>query len=96
MSKAINLFYRKSRFDIIVALRGDTPPSAGLVIGLLVYCAIVALLGDTPPTAAPLKTPPPHTPTPPIEKKAWIECAPSAPNPDTQKHPTQKKEPSQG
>ena len=45
------LFYRKSRFDIIVALRGDTPPSAGVVIGLLVYCAIVALRWDTPPTA---------------------------------------------
>ena len=31
--------------------RRDTPPTAGLVIGLLVYCAIVALRGDTPPTA---------------------------------------------
>ena len=50
-----------------MALRGDTPPSAGLVIGLLVYCAIVALRGDTPPTAAPLKTPPRTPPTPP----AW-------------------------
>ena len=58
------LFYRKSRFDIIVALRGDTPPSAGVVIGLLVYCAIVALRGDTPPTAGIPNNSTPHTPHP--------------------------------
>ena len=58
------LFYRKSRFDIIVALRGDTPPSAGVVIGLLVYCAIVALRGDTPPTAGIPNNSTPTHPTP--------------------------------
>ena len=59
------LFYRKSRFDIIVALRGDTPPSAGVVIGLLVYCAIVALRGDTPPTAGIPNNSTPHPSHPP-------------------------------
>ena len=66
------LFYRKSRFDIIVALRGDTPPSAGVVIGLLVYCAIVALRGDTPPTAGIPNNSTPHTPHPPSVHHKYV------------------------
>ena len=37
-----------------MALRGDTPPSAGLVFGLLENYAIETLLGDTPPSAGPV------------------------------------------